>query len=299
MRVDILMATYNGEKYIEEQIESIINQTYTNVNLIIRDDCSQDQTAKKIIELQKKYGEKIIFFEGEKNLGAKDSFFELLKLSTAEYIFFSDQDDIWMDTKIEETLSLMEKNKPILVHSDLVLINREGKIISKSFWEYSKIDAMNTGVNRLIVQNSVTGCTVCINRELKNIILSKPVINEQKIIMHDWWLAIIASLYGEIKILQKPTILYRQHDNNEVGAKKYSLFKKIQDKLINYHTIKKERESSINQAKKVIDFYGGNEALVAYAEINNQKKISKISLLIKYNFFKYGIVRKIYDILFV
>ena len=139
--IDILMATYNGERYISEQIESILNQTYKNWKLYIRDDGSKDNTISIIRDFEKQYPNKIILVKDKKNgLGAKCNFAELMKYSKQEYCMFSDQDDIWIDNKIEKTLEKMKqaekkysKKTKNFEHTELKVIDVELKDINDSY----------------------------------------------------------------------------------------------------------------------------------------------------------------------
>lgn len=300
-KVEILMATYNGENYIEEQIESLFNQTYTNWNLLIRDDGSKDRTIEILEKLEKQYPDKIKLLRDSKGgLKAKDNFLELLRNSKENYIMFCDQDDVWLPNKIEITLKKMLKVEegPTLIHTDLKVVDKNLNIISNSFWKFQNINPSRKAYNYLIVQNNITGCTMMINRELANLSNSEFPNG----LMHDWVIGIIASLKGKIEYIKESTILYRQHGNNDVGAKGYS--QTILKKIKNFKKIK-------NEIYKINDQL---EIIVKNIEINDfelQKKINQfINLpnknlfyrkywLIKNNFTKQGVLWKVaYIILF-
>lgn len=224
-KVDILMASYNSSEYILDQLQSIIEQTYSNYRIIIRDDCSHDNTVRLIEEFSNKRPGKIFLIKGTENLGALGNFSALLNYSEADYTMFSDADDIWLPNKIEECLSVMKKNEemygkeiPLLVHTDLSVVDRNLKILNRSFWDYSKLKPHRIkSLNRLLAHNVVTGCTMLINRPLLQ--LARPIPKEA--IMHDWWLGLVASAFGHIDLIEKPTILYRQHGKNDTGAKNW------------------------------------------------------------------------------
>jgi len=231
--IGILMATYNGEKYISQQIDSILNQTYRNWQLLIHDDGSTDKTVEIVKSYVKKYPDKILLIEdGIKCGGAKENFSHLIKIARAnfkfDYIMFSDQDDVWFFDKIEKTLKKMHelenlygKNKPLLVHTDLIVVDEKLNKISDSFWKYQKINPLNNSLACLILENTVTGCTMMINKTLLEQVRFIP----KEAIIHDWWIALICRLNkGEIGVLKEPTIFYRQHHFNDTGAKNYSLY---------------------------------------------------------------------------
>jgi glycosyltransferase involved in cell wall biosynthesis len=229
MNVDIVLATYNGDKYLEEQIDSILGQTFVDWNLIIRDDKSEDKTLQIIKKYVQKYPKKIFLIqddEADSRLGASQNFSKLLKYSSAEYILFSDQDDIWLDNKIKYSLEHMwnlESSKgkalPILIHTDLSIVKANLELIHPSYWQHQYLDPQRSELNHFLVRNLITGCTVVVNRALKNLAIPVP----DAAYMHDWWLALVAAAFGEISYLPESTILYRQHTSNEVGAQSKGL----------------------------------------------------------------------------
>lgn len=225
--VGILMATFDGEKYIKEQLESILSQTYQNWVLTIHDDNSKDDTVKIIKEYKTKYPDKIIFLDDNLSTGgAKENFSFLLDNidSNYDYVMFCDQDDFWLDNKIELTLSTMlesEKinpNLPLLVHTDLTVVDKNLEVISSSMFKYQQLKYKNgNDINKLALENVVTGCTMMINNSLIKLVQNIPL----EAVMHDWWISIIClTNKGKIVFINKPTILYRQHDNNTIGAQK-------------------------------------------------------------------------------
>ena len=221
--IDILVAVYNGEKYLKEQLTSILNQTYKEFNIIIRDDGSTDSSLYIIKEFNQLYPEKVTFVEGVPSGSAKNNFFELINYAKSDYIMFCDQDDIWFENKIEVTLKKMQatentygKDVPILCHTDLTVVDKNLNTINPSFFKMQKFDITKTTLNRALVQNIVTGYTMMINKALLD--LAKGT-NSEDIIMHDWWLFLIASAFGRVEVVTTPTILYRQHEENQVGAR--------------------------------------------------------------------------------
>ncbi|MBU2737238.1 glycosyltransferase family 2 protein [Acidithiobacillus concretivorus] len=225
--VDIILATFNGESYIDALLDSIFNQTYIAWRLLIRDDCSSDATVTIIKSFADKYPEKIVVLDNKNiRLGVVGNFNALLNKSSARYIMFADQDDIWLPHKIELTLSKAiesdnHDNVPLLVHTDLCVVDKNLIQLSKSFWSYQAIDpARAVKLKDVMIQNVVTGCTMLINRSLAEI--SMPIPSESK--MHDWWIAMVASAFGKIEFIPESTILYRQHGKNDTGAKRWNLY---------------------------------------------------------------------------
>lgn len=205
-----------------QQIQSFFNQTYKNWRLIIRDDGSTDQTLEILNKLAEDYKGKIIFYSGE-NIGTIKSFEWLLTQSDAEYTMFSDHDDVWLENKIEDTLLKMKEmesiyaEKPLLVFTDLKVVNENLEVVEESFWKYARLDVkLLSYFNYLGVCNCVNACTIMINSKAKEICLPFSV----KTKMHDSWIALNVCKYGVIRYVDKPTILYRQHTDNVFGANK-------------------------------------------------------------------------------
>ncbi|MDH0493840.1 glycosyltransferase family 2 protein [Comamonas aquatica] len=220
--VDILMSSYNGEKFIEEQLLSLLNQSHKNIKIIIRDDGSVDSTRKIIFDYMGRFPGKIEYFNENVNLGSSKSFLRLLNFSSADYFMFCDQDDVWCSDKVEKCLMKMkemeiscEKGRPILIFTDLKVVDAHLNILSESLWRTQKLDP-NISLNwkKLLAQNVVTGCTMMLNKHIKEYI--KQEVNFK--IHHDQLIAVLASKYGAVSWVSFPTMLYRQHHSNVLGA---------------------------------------------------------------------------------
>lgn len=228
-KIDVLMATYNGEKYLKDQIDSILNQTYKNIHLIISDDCSTDKTR----EILKSYeeNERVSVFYQEKNLGYVKNFEFLLKHITSNLYMLSDQDDFWLPEKIEKSVEKLQSENLDLVFGDLEVVDENLNTIFPSFAKFMLLDRkirkeLNT--NRLqYLYNCMTGCTILSKKKFLNDIL--PVPTTSKYVIHDYWLGLVVSLKGKVGYLETPYIKYRQHGNNQVGTNKIShKFKKLE-----------------------------------------------------------------------
>ena len=229
--VQICMATFNGEAYLTEQLDSILSQTHTEWSLIVHDDGSDDRTVAILEEYRRLHPQKIRILDDSLTFGsAKDNFFHILDYCDGDYIFFCDQDDVWFPEKIERSLMAFDSSDftcspeiPILVHADLEVVD-----------EYlaTQIVSMNAYLNGrkgrvskfgLLLSNPVTGCTMCINRALKDLLHS-----HDKAMMHDWFFALLC-LYreGQIVYLDETLIKYRQHGSNTEGFNQSSSFRKL------------------------------------------------------------------------
>lgn len=194
-KVDILLATYNGERFLQQQINSIFEQTHTNFFIYIRDDGSKDNTVSIIKEYVQKYPDKIAIIEDNfGNLGVTQNFNELMKYSTANYIAFSDQDDIWLPQKIEKSFNLLKEieekhnNLPAFVYSDMKIIDENDQLTHPSFWKLASLAPKYFTFNRLLMQSIPHGCTILMNKKLKEIAFPIP----QNAILHDHWLSVIS-----------------------------------------------------------------------------------------------------------
>lgn len=228
-KIDVLMATYNGEKYLKEQIESILNQTYKNIQLIISDDCSTDGTR----EILKQYeqNDKIKIFYQEKNLGYIKNFEFLLKNVENELYMLSDQDDVWKEEKIEKSVEKLKTENLDLVFGDLEVVDENLNTIYESFNEYMKLDRKikkYIGDYRLqYLYNCITGCTILSKKKYLDKIM--PIPSNSKHMLHDYWIGLMISLDGKIGYMDEKYIKYRQHGNNQIGTDKIShKFKKLE-----------------------------------------------------------------------
>jgi rhamnosyltransferase len=220
MKVNILMATYNGERFISEQIESIRNQSFQAWELYIRDDRSSDQTPEIIREYTEKDSRIHFINDGETlNLGVIGSFHTLLNYAEADYYFFSDQDDVWLPNKLELALNRAQeepKGTPLMVYTDLKVVNQNLEVISESMIRTQSGHA-NTELVQELTENTVTGGVSMINHSL-----ATQWYDDENVIMHDWYLALLASATGKLIYIDEPTQLYRQHDANVLGARTLS-----------------------------------------------------------------------------
>ena len=256
-KIDILMATYNGEQYVREQIESILCQTHKEFNLIISDDASSDNTVNILKEYEKK-DERIKIFIQYKNLGVISNFEFLLSQVKSDFFMLADQDDIWNKEKIEKSFNKLKKEDADLVYTDLEIVDQDLKIKSNSYWKtkgFEKRIKKYNNFESLYLNNYITGCTIiCKSKWIDEIL---PLPKKTKFLIHDYWIALLISLKGKISYLDEPTIKYRQHKNNSVGSKRKSDeikdFERIRKLFID---VKKEHfEVFVDNNEKFLDEY--------------------------------------------
>lgn len=216
--VSIVVATYNGEKFLRQQLESILNQTYSNLEIIVVDDGSTDETLN-ILQEYVETDKRINVYRSVKKLGFVGNFERGLLLTKGEYIALSDQDDVFRKDKIELLVDTLQANpKCDLVASDLSLIDANGHVYVKSMWAHHKMNPVaGHPFKRLVVSNFLTGCAIMVRRRVLNVALPFPA----DCLVHDWWLALTAarSDAGGICLVHQSLVFYRQHDLNTYGAR--------------------------------------------------------------------------------
>ena len=227
-KIDILLATYNGSKYLHEQLDSILSQSYENINVIIRDDGSSDNTVMIIEEYEQKDSRVRLLNDNLGNLGFVRNFEELMKNSTSEYLMFSDQDDIWYNNKVETSYkrikAIEEKNGkscPILVHTNSKIMNYETRTKSLFISDCAKNSSFENSFFNFFVQ----GSTMLINESLKR----EALPFSKEVYLHDRYLHLIAEFIGIRAYIDMPTMDYRQHSNNEIGSR-VNIIDKIKNK---------------------------------------------------------------------
>lgn len=295
MKVTILLSTYNGAKYLKEQLESLYLQTYKNFDIIVRDDGSSDESYN-ILRSYPVY----ILPSSKENVGVIKSFSLLLEYAlqntTSDFFMFCDQDDIWKKDKIEKMLLKIKESgytqisKPVLIHSDLEIVNSNLNTIHRSFFQYNKLNPTKNRLNYLLMQNIITGCSLMINRELAQI--AAPIPNSA--IMHDWWLGLVACKFGRIICLNESLVKYRQHNNNTIGVQKLTL-----GYLFDILFQKNFLRNNILQAKAYLDIYRDKldiediEMLEDFIALEKESFFKRREILWKYGLFKQGILRNI------
>ncbi len=301
VEVTILLAAYNGGAYIRPMIESILNQDQDGWKLILSDD--GNGTVQILQEYADRYPDKIVHYASGQRFGsAQKHFMHLLRAfgQDTPYCMFCDQDDVWHPDKVRKTLELMKKtetdpDEPVMVHTDLRVVDGTLVEISPSFVAFSGIRGENLALNQLLVQNVVTGCTMMINRSLAK--LADRDIPGDVMLMHDWWLALLASCCGKAAFLPEATIDYRQHGNNTVGAKDSRSPAYILSKLRG--NIRGSMIATGAQAGTFAACYADmlspeqTALLRDFADSFQKGKLFRISVYFKYHLWKNGLHRKL------
>lgn len=304
--VSIILATYNGEKYISEQINSILNNTFTNWILWVFDDGSTDKTISIIEEYVILYPDKIILKRNSKNKGLILNFLEGLQYAAnyidkiSNYFMFCDQDDVWMPDKIEKTLKHMQKmenkygkDSPVAVFTDALVVDENLNTLHSSFYEAGRLNTKKVDLSHIMMENKLIGCTVMLNHPLQLKISKLP--NHAR--FHDWWIALIAAAFGTIGYLPVATISYRQHSNNVVGNQNFLSY--VKNRITSLQKQREVLHNTIEQVNEFYQIYGlelpieKKKEVYIFAHLDNVNWILKRFYILKYGFFKTGILRNI------
>ena len=299
--IDILLATYNGGRFLREQLDSLLESVPDGANVLVQDDGSTDDTAAIVSGYAQTHPQTVSLVSGpvhEKS--AKGNFMSLLYLSSAEYVFFCDQDDVWARGKMQKSLDRMREGEaqygkgcPLLVHTDLSVVDASLGPIAPSFWRYQNLDA-SPSLSRLLVQNSITGCTVLINRPLKEL-LQRATAGDM--LMHDWWAALIAASMGHILPVDEPLIRYRQHGGNQLGATGFDPVRDAKKAAGGEVGFKQRLLDTMVQAKAFCAAYEDVlperawHTVYRYAHLSMHKKPLRMLMLLCYGYMKKGALR--------
>lgn len=299
-KVSIVMATYNGERYLKEQIESILSNTYSNWTLEICDDGSADKTVSIGKEYEERFPDRIKVHQNSKNLGVVLNFLEGARRADGDYVMFCDQDDVWLKDKIDKTLKFMLNTEeehgqavPISVFSDAKVVDEHLQEINSSFHKSNKLNCTKLDLAHILMENKLIGCTIMFNKALKEKLDQLP----KKARVHDWWIGLIAASFGKIAYFSETTILYRQHGHNVIGNQDYTGYVANRLKYLNKqkHVLKQTQEqadeffriyqSTLNTSSAVI--------IQEFSQLNNKNWFARRIVALKYGFFKTGIIRNI------
>lgn len=219
-KVEVLLATFNGASFLPAQINSIFSQTWPNISVIAGDDGSTDETMT-ILKDWERATARVHVLDSQLQGGAMRNFTRLIEESSASYVAFSDQDDVWDPDKLTITMGRMleeeerrGKDTPILVYTDLRLIDSGSRLLSSSLWQKARVRPQAATFSNMLAQNLVTGCSMLVNRALLDLACPIP----PQAIMHDYWLALVASAFGAAIPISQSLVSYRQHATNLIGA---------------------------------------------------------------------------------
>lgn len=309
-KIEVILASYNGSMYIKEQIVSILMNFDLLDNyeckLLISDDASTDSTIDIVKNMQDK-DSRIMLLDANRKGGVKKNFNTLIRNTSADYVFFSDQDDLWLPGKLSIFMEKFKKienefNGPVLIHSDLSVADKDLSPISVSMFDYQNLNK-NPDLTQIMVSNSITGCVMACNKNLMDIV-KKSNIDDS--IMHDWYIGFCAAAFGVICFIDKPLILYRQHGNNQVGAKAFNIINlfnagDIKDKVNktrnSIYLTKLQTILFLNDFSDVLD-YEKKDLLIKYVESFDKGVLARGRLFFFKKVRKTGFIRNVFYFLF-
>lgn len=211
MRIEVLLATHNGEKYLDQFLESLQNQNGVEIDLVVSDDNSSDKTLEIVDSYAKSFRSTTVI--SGPNLGAKNNFVHLINFSNSNFSAFADQDDIWLPNHLKDSIDMLERHvrTPALAFSKVIEFS---EFRNNRVWP---LISSNPDLSTLLTENLARGCTIVLNRQLADLLKNSNFAN---VYMHDWWSALVAKTCGIVEFINEPTVMYRIHDNNAIGARK-------------------------------------------------------------------------------
>lgn len=290
--IDIALAAYRGDHYIVEQLHSIFSNQFPDQdiclgNVIVSDNLSPDRTSEIVRELSARYRNLHLLSNSEKGVIA--NFNHALAATAAPYVMLADQDDVWMRDKIHLTFQRMRQleqeygqDVPLLVFTDLAVTDDGLNVTAPSFFAFQKIlPAQYRGTERMFLYNIAPGCTMMANRCLLEMALPVP----SGAVMHDWWLMQVAAVFGQVAYVDRATMYYRQHQNNQIGAKVSSFWEKLFSPLEKYRLAQKNLQDASRQASLFLaqfpDVNGRNKAVIAgiaqFESLSRWQRIRKLA----------------------
>jgi hypothetical protein len=302
--VEILLATYNGERYLREQIDSILGQDYPNLRLLASDDGSSDGTVAILNEYAARFPDQVrVLPKMEASGHPKRNFLRLMKAATAAYIGFSDQDDVWIPEKVSLTMQTMlrmegksGKATPLLVFTDLRVVDEQLQTLHPSFWKRAGLRVKNVHrLQRVLGENVVTGCTAMINRSMCELAMRMPEEAE----MHDRWICLLSAALGAAEAIPQPTVLYRQHGSNAIGsAEEDTSLGGLASRARESSGRRKDRLRCERQAEALLRLHGQQmaperrEMLEAYLRSGRSERAwERVGTTLRYGFFRSGLLK--------
>ncbi len=312
--VTVLLATYQGEAFLRQQLDSIMNQTL-EVKIVASDDGSEDHTRDILEDYKARYPQRIVLCNKEKTQKTRSAglhpaaanFFWLLSLVSGDsmsedcvrkeqqYYMLSDQDDVWEPYKAETLFKRMKKlekrwgeTRPLLVHSDLSVVDENLNLIHPSFFQYQRCDPHRSSFGKILVENPVTGGAIMMNRALAELLKEEPGF----CCMHDWWIALTASCFGTISCVEKSLYRYRQHSGNTLGARQTGSVEDIRRRLGNTVGVEENYRRMFAQAEAFGQNFGlrmtyaQRQTLQAFLELPAQNPLGRLFTILRYGFFK-------------
>ena len=306
--IDVLLALHNGAEYLPELLDSLCAQTCRDFRLLVLDDGSTDGSLDLLLRRQADFPG-LTVLPGPAPGSAAGAFFRLLSASTAPYAMFCDQDDVWDPDKIALTLGAMQraearygKDVPLLVHTDLRVTDADLQIVSPSLMAMQRLCPERSDLPRLLCQSLVTGCTAMVNAPQRALAPAEPT---EHCLMHDWFLSLIAAACGQVIYLDRPTLSYRQHGGNTVGAKDSGSLRYVLSRFCSARANRAALYATCAQAADLLDLMESRlspeqaELLQAYSQIPTLPKAARLHSLRALGTLKPDLLRRLGQFLFI
>ncbi|MBP1560962.1 MAG: glycosyltransferase family 2 protein [Oscillospiraceae bacterium] len=298
--IEILLATYNGEKYLRQQLDSILAQDYQDFVITVRDDGSKDGTLDIIEEYIEKNPKKIRLLETETEYNSqKSNFAQLLANAQPDcYYCLCCQDDVWKPNKLSKQLTMMKQceamtgaRTPVLVHSDMEIVDENLNVIEKSYVKYVNINPENTSLKSELCENSIVGVSCMFNMSLLMLCRNIP----ENAVSHDWWMAIHAVAVGKIGYIKEPLVQYRRHEGNTSGivsGRGFDILKNLKNRRMSRFEIQKSYYQAQDLQKCSAGILNGEKMKMAaeYSSLSTASKFKRVITIICMGYCKKGII---------
>lgn len=308
--VGILLATFNGGEHLSEQLASIAQQSYGNWTLVVSDDGSTDRTMDIISQFADAHPGRVVILPPRNQGSAKSNFLRLLRdCPSFDYYAFCDQDDYWFPEKLDGLVRtaarpdfIRHRDRPLLIHADMQVTDEHLRVTHDSFMGQIRAAPATATFGSLLIENYIPGCTMLINQALR-LAYIKTAPNEDAIVMHDWWLALIACALGEIRYVDAPLASYRQHRSNTLGTVNRSGAIFAMRKV--FRDAGKSIASARQQAEEFANCYSvmvppqTSAALNAFLEMPRMSKLTRIRISVRHGILKQTIPRRVFQFLII
>lgn len=295
MTIDIALATYQGAPFLKEQLASLAAQSYPSWRLFVRDDGSSDETPALLEQFALAWPGRVVLLPGGERLGVVANFSAVLEATSSPYVFLCDQDDVWKPDKLEKMVAHMVALEqcygaatPLLLHSDMELVDAQGEPLHPSFWQLARLAPQrNVTLASLLSQNVVTGCATLCNRALLELALPIPA----GVVMHDWWLALVAVAFGQLIAYSEKTTCYRQHSSNVIGARPLGWLAHLKRMIVRIGHIDGAKR---RQATLLLERYEGrwssqeSSLIRAYLALPDKGYLARLWAIYHYRFVRTG-----------
>lgn len=299
-QIDILLPVHNGGKFLAEQLDSLESQAGEAFRILIRNDASTDDSAAIIEDYRSRSRHEVVILPDREHRGVIGSVNQLLAASDAPYVMFCDQDDIWLADKVAVSLSRMRqledhhgRDCPLQVFTDKQVVASDNKLLHESFMACQNLHPAEANLSRLLLQNVASACTMMVNRATVELCGQIP----SQAVMHDHWISLLVMALGRMDYVDKPTMRYRQHEDNYYGARQHGWGYFVGKLRAGMGSIKQGFLGHVSQAEAFLNTYRDRlssqqvESLEAFVGIPSLNRFVRWKTIRRYGFHKCGFRR--------